>query len=81
MGGDNAPTAIMDGVGEVLQMFGDKYYLFLVGKEEIVKSELERIGFTGDKRVAFTISTRLSPEKPMRSSSDLTISSFPTRNR
>ena len=59
MGGDNAPTSIMDGVGEVLQMYGDKYYLLLVGKEALIKAELERIGFAGDSRVEIVNATQV----------------------
>ena len=79
MGGDNAPSAIMDGVGEVLQMYGDKYYLFLVGKEEIVKKELERIGFAGDKRVEIVNATQVvemgeHPAQAYRNKRDSSIS-------
>lgn len=43
MGGDHAPTAVMDGLALAYDLFADVDYT-LVGDEEVVKSELERVG-------------------------------------
>ncbi len=43
MGGDNAPQAIMDGLALAYEKFPEVGYT-LVGQEDIVKSELKRIG-------------------------------------
>ena len=51
MGGDHAPAAIMDGVGEALDMYGDTYHLLLVGPQKTVEQELQRIGKAGDSRI------------------------------
>jgi len=51
MGGDFAPAAIVEGVGEALDLFGDKYHLHLVGDPKPIETELRRIGKWGDKRL------------------------------
>lgn len=52
MGGDNAPQAIMDGVGMALAAgLPSGFQLALVGQEEVVRGELQRIGFSGDPRI------------------------------
>jgi glycerol-3-phosphate acyltransferase PlsX len=51
MGGDFAPTAVVDGVGEALDFFGDRYRLHLVGNPKQIESELRRIGKWGDQRL------------------------------
>jgi len=43
MGGDFAPDAIMDGVAEALERFGDAYHLFLVGDQQRIRENLERL--------------------------------------
>ena len=79
MGGDNAPGAIMDGVGEVLRMYGDRYHLLLVGRQEVVEQELGRIGFAGDKRVEIVNATQVvemgeHPAQAYRNKRDSSIS-------
>ncbi|MBR4125741.1 MAG: phosphate acyltransferase PlsX [Victivallales bacterium] len=44
MGGDNAPDAIMDGVAEALERFGDAYKLLLVGDQAQICENLSRLG-------------------------------------
>ena len=78
MGGDHAPTAIMDGVNETLEKFGDTYQLLLVGPEQTVKSELERIGKSGDPRVKVVPATEIiemgeHPAKAVRNKPDSSI--------
>ena len=48
MGGDHAPDAIMDGVAEVFERFGDAYKLFLVGDQVRIHEGLERLGISED---------------------------------
>ena len=48
MGGDYAPDAIMDGVAEVFERFGDAYKLFLVGDQVRIHEGLERLGISED---------------------------------
>ncbi len=51
MGGDHAPRAVIEGVGEALDAFGDAYKLFLVGHQDVLQSELARIGKLDDPRL------------------------------
>jgi glycerol-3-phosphate acyltransferase PlsX len=52
MGGDFAPRAIIEGVGEALDRLGDRELNLLVtGIREQVESELSRIGKLGDPRL------------------------------
>ncbi|NMA42328.1 MAG: phosphate acyltransferase PlsX [Oligosphaeraceae bacterium] len=44
MGGDYAPEAIIQGAAAALDSFGDAYYLFLVGKPELITDSLRSIG-------------------------------------
>ncbi|MCQ2397380.1 MAG: phosphate acyltransferase PlsX [Lentisphaeria bacterium] len=48
MGGDYAPSAVVDGVAEALQRFGDDYHLLLVGDEAQVKEGLAAVGVAVD---------------------------------
>ena len=78
MGGDYAPKAIMDGVNETLNMYGDTYQLLLVGPEEIVTQELKRIGKEGDPRIKVVPATQIiemgeHPAKAVRSKPDSSI--------
>ena len=59
MGGDFAPAAIIEGAGEVLDHYGDRYHLFLVGDQGKVEDELRRIGKFGDKRLEVIPSTQV----------------------
>ncbi|HPY89367.1 MAG TPA: hypothetical protein PLT23_01480 [Lentisphaeria bacterium] len=59
MGGDFAPTAIVEGAGEVLDYYGDRYHLFLVGEQDKIEEELRRIGKHGDKRLEVIPSTQV----------------------
>ncbi len=47
MGGDAAPDAIIQGVGEALDFYGDAYHLFLVGDQEKIAAGLKTIGKSG----------------------------------
>lgn len=47
MGGDSAPDAILQGVGEALDIYGDTHYLFLVGDQDKISSGLRAIGKAG----------------------------------
>jgi len=51
MGGDFAPRAIVEGVGEFLDCQGDGYRLLLVGEQTQLEQELSRIGKRGDPRL------------------------------
>ena len=51
MGGDFAPRAIVEGVGEALDRLGDGIRLVVVGIQEQIESELSRIGKLGDPRL------------------------------
>ncbi|MBO4620623.1 MAG: phosphate acyltransferase PlsX [Victivallales bacterium] len=46
MGGDYAPDAIMDGVAEALERFGNAYKLFLVGDKTRIRENLERLSLS-----------------------------------
>ena len=48
MGGDYAPDAIMDGIAEALERFGDAYKLFLVGDQARIRENLSRLGLSED---------------------------------
>lgn len=50
MGGDNAPTAVMDGLALAYDLFPNVNYL-LVGDEEVIKSELARVKLTGKENI------------------------------
>lgn len=52
MGGDFAPRAIVEGVGEALDHLPDVGSLILVGDEAQIQAELSRIGKRGDPRLA-----------------------------
>lgn len=47
MGGDSAPESIIQGVGEVLDFYGDAYRLLLVGDQDTINSGLRAIGKAG----------------------------------
>lgn len=51
MGGDHAPDAILDGVNEALDAYGDRYRLLLAGPEELIRSYLNSHGKENDSRV------------------------------
>lgn len=51
MGGDFAPASIVEGVGEALDLFGDRYHLHLVGDPKAIEKDLRRIGKWGDQRL------------------------------
>ncbi len=54
MGGDFAPSAVVEGVAEALSRFGDEYGYLLVGDQEAVKSGLSGIGVdVNDPRLEF----------------------------
>lgn len=59
MGGDHAPQAIMDGIARVLQHETPGLQLCLVGIEEVVKSEIKRIGFENDPRLSIVPATQV----------------------
>ncbi len=59
MGGDNAPQAIMDGVASALAGDLGDFKLLLVGLEDVVKSELQRIGRSSDTRVEIVPATQV----------------------
>ncbi|MGI6354976.1 MAG: phosphate acyltransferase PlsX [Lentisphaerae bacterium] len=59
MGGDFAPTAIVEGAGEALDYYGDRYHLFLVGDPGKIEDELRRIGKYGDRRLEVIPSTQV----------------------
>lgn len=44
MGGDSAPRAVIEGVGEALERFPGKFQLLLVGHQEQIEVELARLG-------------------------------------
>ncbi len=46
MGGDHAPSAVLDGVAEALSAFGDAYRYLLVGPQERVARGLEERGIS-----------------------------------
>ena len=79
MGGDKAPDAIIDGVGEALDMFGERYRLFLVGPQEAIARGMERIGKKNDPRVIVVNATQVvtmedHPVSALRSKRDSSIS-------
>lgn len=79
MGGDKAPHAIIDGVGEALDMFGDRHHLLLVGPLGTINEGLERIGKAGDPRVEVVNATQVvgmgeHPVAAVRSKKDSSIS-------
>ncbi|NLG15294.1 MAG: phosphate acyltransferase PlsX [Lentisphaerae bacterium] len=51
MGGDYAPSSIVDGVGLCLDAHGDAFRILIVGDKEKIEMELRRIGKFGDPRV------------------------------
>ncbi|MBP5638778.1 MAG: phosphate acyltransferase PlsX [Victivallales bacterium] len=59
MGGDNAPSAIIDGVGMALDRFGDAFRLLLVGDQASMEEELKRIGKLGDSRLELVHSSEV----------------------
>lgn len=59
MGGDFAPAAIVEGVGQVLDYHGDRYHIFLVGDQARLEDELRRIGKYGDRRLELVASTQV----------------------
>ncbi len=59
MGGDNAPSAIIDGVGMALDAYGDAFRLLLVGDQEAMETELKRVGKLGDSRLELIPSTEV----------------------
>lgn len=59
MGGDNAPEAILQGVGEALAMYGNKYQLLLVGPEATIASKLEEMGIKNDERIEIVNATQV----------------------
>ena len=59
MGGDKAPQAIMDGVASALAGDLGDFKLLLVGLEDVVKSELQRIGRSNDPRVEIVPATQV----------------------
>ena len=79
MGGDKAPGAIIDGVGEALDMFGERYRLFLVGPQDVIAREMGRIGKKNDPRVIVVNATQVvtmedHPVSALRSKRDSSIS-------
>ncbi|MBP3917206.1 MULTISPECIES: phosphate acyltransferase PlsX [unclassified Clostridium] len=48
MGGDNAPQAVVNGVVQALNEFNDLEF-FITGPEDIIKEQLKRENYTGDK--------------------------------
>lgn len=48
MGGDNAPQAVVNGVIQALNEFNDLEF-FITGPEDIIKEQLKRENYTGDK--------------------------------
>ena len=59
MGGDYAPRAIVEGVGEALDMYPDRFRLFLVGEPTRMEEELRRIGKWGDARLELVPATEV----------------------
>lgn len=52
MGGDYAPRAIVEGIGEWLASPNDATHLILVGDQGVIEAELDRMGCRGDARVS-----------------------------
>lgn len=50
MGGDNAPDINMDGAKRALQDFPLIEKIYLVGREEVVRSSCDRWGLSGSAR-------------------------------
>ncbi len=48
MGGDNAPQAVIDGVLQAIKEFNDIEF-FITGPEEIIKEQLNKENYNGDK--------------------------------
>ncbi len=51
MGGDAAPDAILQGVAEALDFYGDAYHLFLVGDQDKIAAGLKAIGKDGHQQI------------------------------
>lgn len=51
MGGDDAPRSIVEGVGEALDLLPRLDGLLLVGRTELMKAELDRIGKLGHPKI------------------------------
>ncbi|MFA6931576.1 MAG: phosphate acyltransferase PlsX [Lentisphaeria bacterium] len=51
MGGDNAPDAIIKGVGDALDVYGDSYQLYLVGDQDRIAAGLKAIGKDGHSQL------------------------------
>lgn len=52
MGGDKGPEEVVHAVALALKEFGEEDRLILVGREEVVRPHLEKVGIAGDPRVS-----------------------------
>ena len=59
MGGDNAPEAIIEGVAQALETYGDAYHLLLVGPEDTVKNGLDKFRLANDSRLEIVNATEV----------------------
>jgi len=48
MGGDNAPSQVVEGAVLAANESNGRYHIVLCGPEDLVRSELARVGYTGD---------------------------------
>ncbi|MBR0459636.1 MAG: phosphate acyltransferase PlsX [Victivallales bacterium] len=79
MGGDKAPDAILDGVNEALDLFGERYRLLLVGPSEMLAQKIEALGKKDDPRLEIVNATQVvtmndHPVSAIRSKRDSSIS-------
>lgn len=73
MGGDNAPQAVVNGVVQALNEFNDLEF-YITGPEEVIKEQLKRENYTGDKITIIdakeVISTNEHPVMAIRKKKD-----------
>lgn len=78
MGGDFAPSAILEGISEALDTFGDAYHLLLAGDQKKIETELKRLQKFGDPRLEIVHASQViemgeHPAKAVRSKRDSSI--------
>lgn len=71
MGGDNAPDAVLEGVALSLQTDQSFEKLILVGKPDVIRDGLEKLGIAGNPRLEIVEATQIvemheSPAKALR---------------
>jgi len=79
MGGDYAPRAVVEGVGETLDRSADTCKLLLVGDPQQLEAELTRIGRLGDPRIEVVSASQVigmdeAPASAIRAKRDSSIS-------